>query len=117
MGKSSKPMLSTRFPLTLGIIVYTMKYRLHCEREKNMEKAKLFINGRSQAVRLPKAYRFKGKEVYIKKVAEGVLLIPKDRSLWDTWEQNLLMHSEPFMTDRNQPENAQKREGLDEIFA
>jgi len=32
-----------------------------------MEKAKLFINGRSQAVRLPKPYRFEGNEVYIKK--------------------------------------------------
>lgn len=32
-----------------------------------METAKLFINGRSQGVRLPKAYRFEGNEVYIKK--------------------------------------------------
>ncbi|MBC2714621.1 MAG: AbrB/MazE/SpoVT family DNA-binding domain-containing protein [Desulfobacteraceae bacterium] len=43
-----------------------------------MQTAKLFINGRSQAVRLPKAYRFNGNEVYIKKVAGGVLLISKD---------------------------------------
>lgn len=33
----------------------------------NMDTAKLFINGRSQALRLPKAYRFEGEEVYIKK--------------------------------------------------
>ena len=32
-----------------------------------MDTAKLFFNGRSQAIRLPKAYRFEGKEVYIKK--------------------------------------------------
>ena len=81
-----------------------------------METAKLFINGRSQAVRLPKAFRFEGKEVYIKRVAEGVLLIPKDRSLWDIWEQNLMKYDEPFMTDRNQPENQDKRAGLDAIF-
>jgi len=36
------------------------------------------MNGRSQAVRLPKAYRFDGTEVFIEKTAEGVLLIPKD---------------------------------------
>ena len=82
-----------------------------------METAKLFINGRSQAVRLPKAFRFEGKEVYIKKVSEGVLLIPKDLSAWDIWEQNLMKYEDPFMTERNQPENQDKRAGLDEIFA
>jgi antitoxin VapB len=82
-----------------------------------MEKAKLFINGRSQAVRLPKAYRFKGNEVYIKKTSEGVLLIPKDQSIWDIWEQNLIKYKDSFMTDRNQPETQQERAGLDEIFS
>ncbi len=81
-----------------------------------METAKLFVNGRSQAVRLPKAFRFEGKEVYIKRVAEGVLLIPKDRSLWDIWKQNLMKYDEPFMTDRNQPEHQDERTGLDELF-
>ena len=81
-----------------------------------METAKIFINGRSQAVRLPKAYRFEGNEVYIKKISEGVLLIPKDRSLWDIWEKNLMKYDEPFMTERNQPENQQERAGLDEVF-
>ncbi len=80
-----------------------------------METAKLFINGRSQAVRLPKAFRFDGAEVYIKKTSEGVLLIPKAESLWEIWEKNLMKYDEPFMTSRNQPEQ-QKREGLDEIF-
>jgi antitoxin VapB len=80
-----------------------------------MESAKLFVNGRSQAVRLPKAFRFEGNEVYIKKVSGGVLLIPKDRSMWDIWEQNLLKYEEPFMAGRNQPEMQDKRAGLDEI--
>ncbi|MBI9082061.1 MAG: AbrB/MazE/SpoVT family DNA-binding domain-containing protein [Desulfobacterales bacterium] len=81
-----------------------------------METAKLFVNGRSQAVRLPKAYRFEGKEVYIKKTPEGVLLIPKDRTAWDVWEKSLMAHDEPFMTSRNQPCKQQERDGLDEIF-
>ena len=81
-----------------------------------MKTAKLFVNGRSQAVRLPKAYRFEGKEVYIKKTSEGVLLIPKDQSIWDSWVQNLMKYDEPFMVERDQPKTQQEREGLDEIF-
>ncbi len=81
-----------------------------------MDTAKIFKNGRSQAVRLPKAYRFKGQEVYIKKSSEGVLLIPKGNSIWDIWEKNLAKYDKPFMTDRNQPEFQQQRDGLDEIF-
>ena len=81
-----------------------------------METAKLFANGRSQAVRLPKAYRFEGNEVYIKKIAEGVLLIPKNRSIWDTWTQNLMKYEEPFVEERNQPKTSQERAELDELF-
>ncbi len=81
-----------------------------------METAKLFKNGQSQAVRLPKPYRFEGKEVYIKKVQEGVLLLPKDSTVWDVWEQNLAKYKTPFMTERNQPEQAQAREALTDVF-
>lgn len=81
-----------------------------------MDKAKIFINGRSQAIRLPRAYRFEGKEVYIKRISEGVLLIPKDKSIWDVWEKNLKKYKTEFMTERNQPESQQKRIGLDELF-
>jgi antitoxin VapB len=81
-----------------------------------METAKIFLNGRSQAVRLPKAYRFEGNEVYIKKLAGGVLLLPKSPSVWDLWEGNLMKYEEPFMVERNQPELQQERESLDEIF-
>ena len=80
-----------------------------------MDTAKIFINGRSQAIRLPKAYRFEGKEVYIKRTSEGVLLIPKDNTIWDVWEKNLNKYETPFMTNRNQPAQ-QERAGLDELF-
>ena len=78
-----------------------------------METAKLFANGRSQAVRLPKAFRFEGNEVYIKKVPEGVLLMSQKQSVWDTWEKNLMKYEEPFVITRNQPEQQQVRERLD----
>lgn len=44
--------------------------------------AKLFKNGRSQAVRLPKAFRFKGTEVKIRKEGRKVILEPSDTSDW-----------------------------------
>ena len=81
-----------------------------------MDTAKIFINGRSQAIRLPKAYRFEGKEVYIKKTLAGVLLIPKDKSTWNVWENNLNKYNKPLMNDRNQPEIRQERANLDEVF-
>ena len=43
-----------------------------------MMTAKLFENGRSQAVRLPKEYRFNGDEVAINKVGDIVILMPKE---------------------------------------
>ena len=47
-----------------------------------MEIAKVFQAGRSQAVRLPKAFRFNGNEVAIKHFGRGVLLLPIDNP-WD----------------------------------
>ncbi len=81
-----------------------------------METAKLFMNGRSQAVRLPKSCRMDGTEVFIKKTAEGVLLIPKDQSVWEIWEQNLQKYKDSFMEERNQPASQQKREKIDALF-
>jgi antitoxin VapB len=43
---------------------------------------KIFQNGRSQAVRIPKAYRFKGKEVRISKEGDKVILEPLENSKW-----------------------------------
>ncbi|NSW90550.1 MAG: AbrB/MazE/SpoVT family DNA-binding domain-containing protein [Firmicutes bacterium] len=72
-----------------------------------MDKAKLFINGRSQAVRLPKEYRFKGSEIYIKKFGDIVLLIPKD-SEWKVMEKSLDYFTGDYLSDRNQPEIDQR---------
>ncbi len=72
-----------------------------------MKKAKLFRNGQSQAVRLPKEFRFKGNEVFAKKVGKGVLLIPAD-SPWEIFRQSLSLFSDDFLSDRSQP-NQQKR--------
>ncbi len=67
-----------------------------------MDIAKLFKNGRSQAVRLPKEYRFDGSDVYVKKFEDIVLLIPKD-SKWNSLETSLSYFSDDFLKERNQP--------------
>lgn len=67
-----------------------------------MDKAKLFMNGRSQAVRLPKEFRFEGDEVFIKKVGEAVILIPH-HAPWSTLTDSLKLFSEDFMEERQQP--------------
>jgi len=68
--------------------------------------AKLFRNGRSQAVRLPKEFRFEGDEVRIRRVGNGVLLEPKETVDVEAWLRKLdSFRSEPFMPEgRNQPE-------------
>ena len=75
-----------------------------------MKTAKLFKNGRSQAVRLPKEFRFEGTQVFIKRVGNTVVLIP-DQDSWQTLFDSLGQFSEDFMETRNQPEQ-QVREGL-----
>jgi antitoxin VapB len=75
-----------------------------------MDMAKLFMNGRSQAVRLPKAYRFRGDRVYVKKLGKGVLLMPEEES-WDTLIQGISQFTEDYMSERDQG-TQENREGL-----
>lgn len=75
-----------------------------------MQKAKLFQNGQSQAVRLPKQFRFSGSEVHIKKVGNAVVLLPLD-GFWEPLLESLDMFSEDFPESREQPAQ-QVREGL-----
>lgn len=72
-----------------------------------MNTAKLFMNGRSQAVRLPKAYRFEGNEVYIKKVGNAVLLLPV-LNPWQVLTDSLNLSSGNFMETREQPEQQER---------
>ncbi|MCF6180052.1 MAG: antitoxin [Geopsychrobacter sp.] len=68
-----------------------------------MKTAKLFQNGQSQAVRLPKDFRFDDSEVFIKKSGNVVCLIPKSDS-WETLFDSLDKFSDDFMAERVQPE-------------
>lgn len=72
-----------------------------------MQTAKLFINGRSQAVRLPKEFRLSGEDVFIKKIGHIVMLIPKD-SAWSSLVDSLDQFTEDYMQDRMQPEQGER---------
>lgn len=50
--------------------------------------AKLFANGSSQAVRLPKEVRFSGTEVYVQKIGSSLMLVPKDKA-WETFLEGI----------------------------
>ncbi len=67
-----------------------------------MDTAKIFENGKSQAVRLPKAYRLKGKEAFITKVGDAIILLPK-KNKWDSLISSLDKFSTDFMSKRIQP--------------
>lgn len=74
-----------------------------------MKTAKLFQNGQSQAVRLPKEFRFEGDEVIIKRSGNTVVLIPANHS-WDVLAESLNKFSDDFMTTREQPEQQSREE-------
>ena len=60
-----------------------------------MTTAKLFMNGRSQAVRLPREYRFEGQEeILIKRMGDMIVLIPKGK-----WEAVYIDGINSFPTD------------------
>ena len=63
-----------------------------------MQTAQLLNSGRSQSVRLPEEYQFRGENVYIKKVGEAVLLVPVDKE-WETFLHGLNSFSEDFMAE------------------
>ena len=67
-----------------------------------MQTAKVFQNGRSQAIRLPKEFRVETDEVYLKKTPEGFLVITRDP--WAVFFEGVEELSEDFMANaRQQP--------------
>jgi antitoxin VapB len=75
-----------------------------------MDTAKIFENGRSQAVRLPKEYRFEDTDVYIKKIDDVVMLIPRDK-VWKTFRDSFDKFTPDLELTREQ-DLPQEREDL-----
>lgn len=76
-----------------------------------METAKVFTNGGSQAVRLPKDCRFHDDEVLVNRIGNVVILIPKDDP-WQSMLQSLDLFTEDFLADSIEDLPAQERESL-----
>lgn len=65
--------------------------------------AEIFMSGDSQVVRLPDEFRLDNGEVYIEKIADGILLRTKKRANWDQFFDALdLVDTDDFLLDRDQ---------------
>jgi antitoxin VapB len=71
--------------------------------------AKLFQNGRSQAVRLPREFRFEGDRVRIRRVGQGVLLEPMIRDPKEWFRKLDELNSEPFPSRGKQPVTPERK--------
>jgi antitoxin VapB len=80
-----------------------------------MDNAKVFWTGRSQAVRLPKEFRFEGKEVRIRRHGKGVLLEPIATD-WDWLDKITGKLDEDFIRAVEEPIPQQERPELDKLF-
>jgi len=76
-----------------------------------MQTARIFINGRSQAVRLPKEFQFKGENVYIQKLGEAVILVPFDKD-WEVFMHGIHSFSDDFMAEGRIQGNNPERENI-----
>lgn len=76
-----------------------------------MDTAKIFENGRSQAVRLPKEYRFEDNDVYIKKVDDVVMLIPRNK-VWKTFRNSFNKFTSDLDLTRDENDSPQEREDI-----
>ena len=75
--------------------------------------AKLFVNGRSQAVRLPAAYRFQTKEVFVRQDPEtGDVILSRKPASWDDFFAALQDAAVPadFLDDKERKQEAQDRD-------
>jgi len=75
-----------------------------------LKEAKIFMNGQSQAVRLPKEFRFNEKSVYIKRVGDAVILLPR-HATWSALFDALENFSDDYMDIRDQG-ILEEREGI-----
>ena len=76
-----------------------------------METAKIFENGRSQAVRLPKKFRFNAEEVVVQQLGEAVILVPKE-AVWQTFIDGLNEFTDDIFEDGRDQGVQEEREHL-----
>ena len=99
--------------LALALLaLYIEKYILHIhsiDRRMTMPVTRVFQSGNSQAVRLPKEFRFQEEEVVIKRVGDAVMLFPM-RYAASVLKAELDALDADFQIERNQPKETQTRD-------
>ena len=76
-----------------------------------LETAKIFTNGGSQAIRLPKRYRFNAEEVFVNQIGNIVMLIPKD-DRWQSMLSSLDLFTDDFLADGVESLPLEEREAI-----
>jgi antitoxin VapB len=79
-----------------------------------MQRAKVFMSGNSQAIRLPKDFQFKGSEVFIKKMGNCVVIIPKDDP-WRIVEESVGKFTADIFEGGREQVPPQEREDLNDL--
>lgn len=74
-----------------------------------MKTAKLFKNGQSQAVRLPREFRFDGNSVYIQRIGRQVVLTPREEDPWASMFEATKQFTSDFMSERDQGEQSPRK--------
>lgn len=73
------------------------------EQTPPVARAKLFMHGRSQVVRLPKEFRFEGSEVFVRRVGDDVVLSSRPKASMQALVEALTIFEPAFVMTRNQP--------------
>lgn len=76
-----------------------------------METVKVFANGKSQAVRLPKKFRFDAEEVLAQRIGHAVVLVPKERA-WNTFLDGINGFTDDFFADGRENMMPAERDSL-----
>ena len=76
-----------------------------------LETAKIFTNGGSQAIRLPKRYRFNAEEVFVNQIGNIVMLIPKD-DRWQSMLSSLDLFTDDFLAEGVESLPLEEREAI-----
>ena len=93
------------------IVIYIFVYITREKKVIDMMTAKVFKNGRSQAIRLPKECRFSSDEVVVNKIGDIVILLPKQNK-WDSFMKAIDMFSDDFMAEGRTTDIVQERDEL-----
>jgi antitoxin VapB len=109
---NERPYEQSLAPYDLWICVEMYIHVVYTIAEVNsMSKAKIFKSGNSQAVRLPKEFRFRVKEVEISRRGDEIILREPKRNLAEAFEA-LASMPEDFMAEGRKDDPPQKRKNL-----